>query len=282
MAKRGILNFHIQIETNPYPGIKGYVADLACLMPEWTEWISEQLSLHLQCSSQIHVAWEQAPRPDNRIMLSKTDRDAAGVPRIELHWTKDELDHRTMLEGLRMFGETIAGQDIGRLRISDWVRDGSPYPDGMELAGNHHMGGTRMSADPVDRRGRRRLQGARHGQSVRRRLLGVRHRRPVHADDHDHRAGAAPRRPSEPRRVVVKGGGNCLSGHASSGRFRHASLCDRPDRIGMSETVERCSRRTAGAVIAARFGSRRIWTSAPAPANAIARYVHAPPLVGRG
>ena len=149
MAKRGILNFHIQIETNPYPGIKGYVADLACLMPEWTEWISEQLSLHLRCSSQIHVAWEQAPRPDNRIMLSKTDRDAAGVPRIELHWTKDELDHRTMLEGLRMFGETIAGQDIGRLRISDWVRDGSPYPDGMELAGNHHMGGTRMSADPA-------------------------------------------------------------------------------------------------------------------------------------
>ena len=118
MAKRGILNFHIQIETNPYPGIKGYVADLACLMPEWTEWISEQLSLHLKCSSQIHVAWEQAPRPDNRIMLSKTDRDAAGVPRIELHWTKDELDHRTMLEGLRMFGETIAGQDIGRMRIS--------------------------------------------------------------------------------------------------------------------------------------------------------------------
>jgi choline dehydrogenase-like flavoprotein len=149
MAKRGILNFHIQIETNPYPGIKGYVADLACLMPEWTEWISEQLSLHLRCTSQIHVAWEQAPRPDNRIMLSKTDRDAAGVPRIELHWTKDELDHRTMLEGLRMFGETIAGQDIGRMRISDWVRDGSPYPDGMELAGNHHMGGTRMSADPA-------------------------------------------------------------------------------------------------------------------------------------
>ena len=75
MAKRGILNFHIQIETNPYPGIKGYVADLACLMPEWTEWISEQLGQHLNCSSQIHVAWEQAPRPDNRIVLSKTDRD---------------------------------------------------------------------------------------------------------------------------------------------------------------------------------------------------------------
>ena len=147
MAARGILNFHVQIEANPYPGIKGYVADLACLAPEWTEWISEELGMHLKCSSQVHVAWEQAPRPDNRITLSRTDRDAAGVPRIELNWTKDALDHRTMLEGLRMFGESIAASDIGRLRISDWVRDGSPYPDGMELAGNHHMGGTRMSDD---------------------------------------------------------------------------------------------------------------------------------------
>lgn len=149
MARRGILNFHVQVEMNPYSGIKGYVADLACLAPEWTEWISDELSLHLKCSSQVHVAWEQAPRAENRIMLSATDRDSAGVPRLELHWTKDAFDHRTMLEGLRMFGESIAASDIGRLRISDWIRDGSPYPDGMELAGNHHMGGTRMSEDPA-------------------------------------------------------------------------------------------------------------------------------------
>ena len=121
--------------------------------------------MHLQCSSQVHIAWEQAPRPDNRITLSSTDRDAAGVPRIELNWTKDALDHRTMLEGLRMFGESIAANDIGRLRISDWVRDGSPYPDGMELAGNHHMGGTRMSDDASTGVVDRELQGARHGRT---------------------------------------------------------------------------------------------------------------------
>lgn len=147
MARRGILNFHIDVETMPYPGMKGYVADLACYAPEWTEWISQQLGYHLQCSAQVHVSWEQAPRPDNRIVLSKTDRDAAGAPRLELHWTKDDLDHRTLLEGLRLFGETIAAKDIGRLKISDWVLDGSPYPGDMELGGNHHMGGTRMSAD---------------------------------------------------------------------------------------------------------------------------------------
>jgi choline dehydrogenase-like flavoprotein len=149
MARRGILNFHIEIETMPYPGMKQYIADLACYAPDMTEWISYQLDLHLQCSARIHVDWEQAPRPDNRIVLSTTDRDPAGVPRLELHWTKDAFDRNTMVEGMRMFGETIAAKDIGRLKISDWVLDGSPYPDGMELAGNHHMGGTRMGDDPA-------------------------------------------------------------------------------------------------------------------------------------
>lgn len=149
LMRREVLNFHIQVETAPYPGIKQYVADLACYTPEWTEWIAEELGSHLRCSAQVHISWEQAPRPDNFIALSRTERDAAGAPRLELHWTKDAFDHRTMLEGLRMFGETLAGQDIGRLKISDWVLDGSPYPDDMELAGNHHMGGTRMSDDPA-------------------------------------------------------------------------------------------------------------------------------------
>jgi choline dehydrogenase-like flavoprotein len=149
LATRGLLNFHIQVETAPYPGMKQYVADLACITPEWTEWISAELGSHLQCSAQVHMSWEQAPRPDNFVALSKTERDAAGMPRIELHWTKDALERRTLLEGLRLFGETIAGQDIGRLKIMDWVLDGSPWPDGMELAGNHHMGGTRMGSDPA-------------------------------------------------------------------------------------------------------------------------------------
>jgi choline dehydrogenase-like flavoprotein len=149
LAGRALLNFHIQVETAPYPGMKQYVADLACITPEWTEWIADELGSHLQCSAQVHMSWEQAPRPDNFVALSKTERDAAGMPRIELHWTKDALERRTMLEGMRLFGETLAAQDIGRVKLSDWVLCGGPWPDGMELAGNHHMGGTRMGTDPA-------------------------------------------------------------------------------------------------------------------------------------
>jgi choline dehydrogenase-like flavoprotein len=70
------------------------------------------------------------------------------VPRIELHWKKDQTDRRVMLEGMRLFGEEFARKDLGRIHVSDWVRNGEDYPDGMEIAGNHHMGGTRMSDDP--------------------------------------------------------------------------------------------------------------------------------------
>jgi choline dehydrogenase-like flavoprotein len=149
MAAHGLLNFHIKVESIPYRGMKEYIADLACYAPRLTEWVSAKLDLHLQCSARVHVDWEQAPDPDNRIVLSKTDRDAAGTPRLELHWKKSERDRRTITEALRMFGEDIARKDLGRMRISDWVLDGSFYPDGMELGGNHHMGGTRMGDDPA-------------------------------------------------------------------------------------------------------------------------------------
>lgn len=150
MARLELPNFHVEIETAPYPGVKGFIAGMSCYTaPDTTEWISQKLGLHLQCTARLHMDWEQAPREHNRVALSTTERDAAGVPRIELHWKKDELDRRVLLEGMRLFGEDLAKRDLGRVRISDWVRDGADYPDGMELAGNHHMGGTRMSDDPL-------------------------------------------------------------------------------------------------------------------------------------
>lgn len=158
IADRQVLNFHVQIETMPYHGVKRMIADLACHAPETTEWLAWTLGSNLQCSARIHLDWEQAPRHHNRVALSRTLRDPLGIPRIELHWRKDELDRRTMLEAMRMFGEDVARRGIGRVQISDWVLNGEDYPDDMELAGNHHMGGTRMGDDPatsvVDRNGR--------------------------------------------------------------------------------------------------------------------------------
>lgn len=147
MARLGIMNFGVRLIEMPYPGVKGLVADLACTAPDMAEWVAYKLDLNLRCAAQLYVHWEQSPLASNRVELSKTDRDHAGVPRIELHWKKSELEHKTLLEGLRLFGATLADKDLGRVRIADWLLNGEDYPTDQELAGHHHMGGTRMGTD---------------------------------------------------------------------------------------------------------------------------------------
>ena len=150
MARRGILNFHVQIETNPYPGIKGYVADLACLTPEWTEWISEQLG-HASADA-ARRSMSPGSRRRGPTTASRFRRPIAMPPACRASSCTGPRTRSTTApcsKACACSARRSPPSDIGRLHISDWVRDGSPYPDGMELAGNHHMGGTRMSADPA-------------------------------------------------------------------------------------------------------------------------------------
>jgi choline dehydrogenase-like flavoprotein len=149
MERLGIMNFGARLIKSPYRGVKGLVADLACFAPDTSEWIASGFGAHLRCAAQIYLGWEQAPLESNHITLSQTDKDPAGIPRIILHWKKGELERRTMVEGLRLFGETLAAKDLGRLRFEDWVLNGDAYPENQELAGHHHMGGTRMGTDPL-------------------------------------------------------------------------------------------------------------------------------------
>ncbi len=147
MEARQIMNFGVRLIETPYGGVKQLIADLACTAPDLAEWTSIQLGQDLRCAAQLYVGWEQAPLASNHIRLSASERDGAGVPRIELHWKKSDLERRTIIEGLRLFGETLAAKDIGRVRIADWLVNGEDYPTDQELAGHHHMGGTRMSDD---------------------------------------------------------------------------------------------------------------------------------------
>lgn len=147
MERLGIMNFGVRLIRSPYHGFKGLVADLACYAPETSEWIASGFGAHLRCAAQIYLGWEQAPIESNRITLSQTERDVAGVPRMILHWKKGELERKTMMEGVKLFGETLAANDLGRLRFEDWVLNGEDYPQDQELAGHHHMGGTRMGTD---------------------------------------------------------------------------------------------------------------------------------------
>tara|TARA_R110002049_G_scaffold140758_1_gene302036 strand:+ start:5214 stop:6689 length:1476 start_codon:yes stop_codon:yes gene_type:complete len=93
----------------------------------------------------LRAAWEQEPRFENRIELSD-ELDDLGVPRSRLVWQQSELDRRTIRESMLLLGEYLRDNEVGRLQMADWLAD-TPVqlPTEGELAGRHHMGGTRMS-----------------------------------------------------------------------------------------------------------------------------------------
>jgi choline dehydrogenase-like flavoprotein len=90
---------------------------------------------------------EQAPNPHSRVTLS-TEKDALGMPRARLNWQLTELDKRTMRTFYQVLGREMGRTEIGRVQISDWLlSDDRTWPSFVS-GGWHHMGTTRMSADP--------------------------------------------------------------------------------------------------------------------------------------
>jgi GMC oxidoreductase len=108
------------------------------------------LGKKLVCGVKVFAAWEQEPITENRIELSG-EMDRLGVPRPILYWKKSNSDLKTVRTVSQLFGEHLAGAHIGRLRLRPWVVGEESYPENDELAGNHHMGGTRMSDTPDSR-----------------------------------------------------------------------------------------------------------------------------------
>lgn len=98
------------------------------------------------------IAFEQALNPDSRVRLG-TERDAFGLRRPLLDWRMSEMDVHTMRTAAMAYGAHIAEQDIGRLKLRDWLTAEPAEIPGTaedEVGGKHHMGTTRMSADPRD------------------------------------------------------------------------------------------------------------------------------------
>jgi choline dehydrogenase-like flavoprotein len=93
----------------------------------------------------IGTSVEQVPRPENRLVLTG-ERDALGIPKVELHWSLTEAEERTYRRGLELVVEALEryapGISSQRLDYPD------PWPD--EVLGTwHHIGTTRMHEDPA-------------------------------------------------------------------------------------------------------------------------------------
>jgi choline dehydrogenase-like flavoprotein len=97
---------------------------------------------HVNLSTRI----DSVPNPDSRVLLSESDRDALGQPRVNLDWRLSSLDRHSLVRTMEIFAEELGAGGLGRLQIlvdentNDWPED--------TVGGFHHMGTTRMSSDP--------------------------------------------------------------------------------------------------------------------------------------
>lgn len=105
---------------------------------------SGQITEHLRFF-ELGVMGEQEPNPASRVTLSQ-DRDALGMRKIRLDWQLTDKDH----ENLRLALGALAGE-FGRLgigRLMSAMERGPEKSAPKVNGGHHHMGTTRMSADP--------------------------------------------------------------------------------------------------------------------------------------
>lgn len=105
----------------------------------------------------VMVRAEQAPNPLSRVQLSQ-QRDALGTPQADLNWQLNAQDTQTLQVLARVLDEEFTRLGVGRVKRASWLRDIEPngvsaWPidasvGNHPIGGYHHMGTTRMSADP--------------------------------------------------------------------------------------------------------------------------------------
>jgi choline dehydrogenase-like flavoprotein len=91
----------------------------------------------------LFIGSEQALNPSSTITLS-ADKDRFGLRRVRMNWQLSEVDVRTIQLATLRFGEAMAENSVGRVRILDWLDDESPAYLGT--GGHHHMCTTRMAS----------------------------------------------------------------------------------------------------------------------------------------
>lgn len=90
---------------------------------------------------------EQAPNPASRVTLDR-ERDALGMPRATLDWQLTPLDRHSFRLFYELLGREVGRSGVGRVRMNDWVAShDESWPPSLG-GGWHHMGTTRMHADP--------------------------------------------------------------------------------------------------------------------------------------
>jgi choline dehydrogenase-like flavoprotein len=146
IQQQRILNMGLRVD-QVREGQREIVESFAEVAPEVGRSALQEFDAGRLKAFRLRGAWEQEPTAANRVSLTE-EVDALGIPRVNLHWQKSELDRRTARVSSELFGNYIARNDLGRLRLDPWLTDDLDFPTNDNLGGNHHMGGTRMAGSP--------------------------------------------------------------------------------------------------------------------------------------
>ena len=105
---------------------------------------------HLLPNSAVGAAIAHWSLENNWYLASEKDR--FGLYRTSLNWQLLPIDKNTIRTAALEFAKYFARNGHGRIKIDNWILDEDAvfpsFVDGHEMAGNHHMGTTRMGATP--------------------------------------------------------------------------------------------------------------------------------------
>lgn len=96
---------------------------------------------------------EQAPNPESRVLLTG-EKDALGMPRAALDWKLLAIDVDSVVGLVAALDRESQRLGLGKVERASWLGDPNKHWVSDELVsahpigGFHHMGTTRMSADP--------------------------------------------------------------------------------------------------------------------------------------
>ena len=139
----GIMNCGFRVEHLNDHVTKALIRDVLCLAPTLGQSLVSLAERDLVCGARFKAAWEQSPEIRNRIVLDN-EQDCFGIPKPILNWRKSKLDRKTLVTSVVRFNEWLLRIDGGRVQLDSWILNEEDYPLNNELAGHHHMGGTRM------------------------------------------------------------------------------------------------------------------------------------------
>lgn len=102
---------------------------------------------NISLAFQLYIRLEQAPSPLSRITLD-SEKDNLGVPRANLHWELSSLEKSSIRKIIETIGNQAGVNDIGRVKLKEFLINRSDTSHPPYGAGWHHMGTTRMNNDP--------------------------------------------------------------------------------------------------------------------------------------